>query len=96
MTDDDLAKKAAYEKLETAIREVNDLQGWGRGPDGEPMVITDYVVLTAAQGFDAEGDGFSAVGWILAGGDMPWYRIVGIVRAAQLRIEHQLMRAEDD
>lgn len=95
MTDDLAAKKVAYANLEAAIRAVNELQGWGQGPDGEPMVITDYVVLTAAQGFDADGDGFSAIGWILADGDMPWYRIVGIVRAAQLRIEHQLMRAED-
>lgn len=88
-------KKEAYEALEAAIRRVQELEGWQTGPDDEPMLITDYVVLTAMQGFGREdGDSFSAIRWILKDGEMPWWKIVGVVRAGLLRIEYQLATME--
>lgn len=87
-------KRAAYDALEAAIQRVHELEGWQDGPEGEPMIATDFVVLTAMSGFDKDGDGFSAVRWILRDGDMPWWKIIGVVRAGQLRIEHQLATME--
>jgi hypothetical protein len=88
-------KREAYEALEAAIKRVHELEGWGRGPEGEPMLVTDFVVITAAQGFDAQGDGsFSSVGWILKDGDMPWWKIIGVVRSGLLRMEYQLATME--
>lgn len=90
-------KSEAYDALEAAIKRVNEIEGWGTGRGGQPMVMTDYVVLAAAQGFDSDGEGFSSVGWILKDGDMPWWKIIGVVRAGLLRIEYQLARfGEED
>lgn len=93
---EDTEEQEAYAALESAIKRVNQLNRWGKGPDGEPMLIVDYVVMIAAQGWDSGGQGFGAIGWILKDGDMPWYRIVGLVRAGQMRIEHQLVTMDGE
>lgn len=66
--------KAAYQRLEDAITEVARLEE----ADG---VLTDWVIVTAHQRFDGEGDALTQVGKLLpgAGGNIPYHRIMGLL-----------------
>lgn len=85
-------RKAAYEALERAIQAVLVFDG-DEDPD-QPLVLTDYVVLAARQGW-AGDHSYSSIAWLFRDGDMPWYRIIGVVRAGLIRLEHQLAIADD-
>lgn len=66
--------KAAYEALDTAIRDVTRLEEW----EG---LVTDWVVVAANQYFGDDGRGMTDVGHLLPdGGDtIPHYRVLGLL-----------------
>ncbi|MFD9463491.1 hypothetical protein [Streptomyces sp. NPDC060027] len=71
MTDPEL--KAAYRRLEEAIRAVSELEG-ARG------VITEWVVVTAHQSYDEDGDPSVQIGqWMPDGGEVPYHRVMGLL-----------------
>ena len=73
-------EKAAYRKLEDAIREVTTLEG-GQG------VLTEWVVVFSTQRYDDDGDGVTQVGTLLpdGGGDVPYHRLMGLLDYALTR-----------
>ena len=90
----------AYEELAEAIRKVIRLNGWNKsaieGDENAPMMMSEYLVLVAQQGFDKDGDGISNFLHIAPHGQLPWHRMIGLLRVAQLSIEHEYLREEDD
>ena len=77
-------QRAADDALAAAVEQVMSANGYtGRG-----LITTDFVVLVAQQGYADDGDGVSAMAWLLRDGEMPWHRIIGVVRAGLTRIEH--------
>lgn len=72
MTDPEL--KAAYQQLEDAIRTVSELEG----AEG---VITEWIVVTAHQSYDDDGDPRTQIGqWMPGGGDgVPYHRAMGLL-----------------
>ncbi|MBD9700628.1 hypothetical protein IHE56_00685 [Streptomyces sp. ID01-12c] len=72
--------KAAYRKLEEAIREVTTLEG-AQG------VLTEWVVVFSTQRYGDDGDGVTQVGTLLpdGGGDVPYHRMMGLLDYALTR-----------
>lgn len=55
---------------------------------GEPepaVVLTDFVVVYAQQGWDAEGYGCTRVDMLLRDGDLANYRLLGLLQSAVSR-----------
>lgn len=73
-------KKAAYRKLEEAIHEVADAEGF----EG---VLTEWVVVAASQRYDEDGDGITQVGTLLpdGGGTVAYHRLMGLLDYALTR-----------
>jgi hypothetical protein len=59
----------------------------------EAWLLSEYVVLTAQQRFDDNGDSVTAVGTILRDGDVPLHRALGLVDYVATRLR---MHAVDD
>lgn len=95
---DPVARRAAFEKLNQAIKEHLEFEGWTHAPfDGSPMMPGDYMVIVSQQGWDKEGDGISSIACILGpDGHMPWYRILGLLETAKLRQHMNYMGIEDN
>lgn len=55
--------------------------------DGTPMMLTDYIVLYSLAGFAPDGDTMSPVQWYVRENGIPWYRILGLLRAGTLKVE---------
>ncbi|GAA0501071.1 hypothetical protein [Streptomyces olivaceiscleroticus] len=74
----------AYQRLEDAITEVCHLEGFNG-------VLTEWVLVSAAQRYDEDGDGISQVGVLVpdGGGQVGYHRLLGLLDYAQVR-----MRAE--
>lgn len=66
--------KAAYQQLEAAIQHITELEG----AEG---VLLEWVVVTAHQHYDNEGDPRTQIGqWVPGGGDhVPYHRLMGLL-----------------
>ncbi|MER7169158.1 hypothetical protein ABT336_24240 [Micromonospora sp. NPDC000207] len=62
--------------------------------DGQPRVLTEYVVLTSQQSFDDEGDSVTAVGTLYRDSSVPLHRALGLVEYVAARMRKRV--AEDD
>lgn len=81
-TPEELAEmKEARERLTAAIENYLRVYEWdGSAPgDGDPRVLTDYVVFTATQGWTKDGDTVTGHPYIFREG-MPMYRALGLVQ----------------
>lgn len=80
--------KAAYVRLEEAIRGVSEL-------DGYEGVMTEWVIVTSHQRFDEDGDGVTQYGILLpeGGGQTPHHRVLGLLDFQLTRLRAQA--AED-
>lgn len=67
-------QKRADEQLTAAILAVRNAY---HGDD--EYLLTDYIVLTAETRFDEHGDQYTAYSRLYRDGDMPWYRILGLL-----------------
>lgn len=87
MADPDL--KAAYKRLTQSIEEVARLEG----AEG---VLTEWVIVFAAQHFDGDGDGITQVGITLpdGGGHVPYRRVMGLLDYALTRYRADVADAE--
>jgi hypothetical protein len=65
--------KAAYDRLAEAIRDVSNLEG----AEG---VITEWVVVSAHQHYDDDGQQQTQIGQWMPGGDpVPYHRVMGLL-----------------
>lgn len=80
--------KAAYARLEEAIRDVSE-------QDGCEGVMTEWVIVTSHQQFDEDGDGITQYGLLLpeGGGRTPHHRVLGLLDFQLTRLRAQA--AED-
>ena len=83
--------KAAYQRLADSIDEVVRLEG----AEG---VLTEWVLVTATQRFDEDGDGLTQVGITLpdGGGQVPYHRVMGLLDYALTRYRAEIADAERD
>lgn len=92
----ELAK--AYDELAEAIKKVIELNDWNVSivPEDEraPMMLGDYVVLAAQQGYDRDGDGISSLAMITPNGQLPWHRLIGLIHEGRVRVEHEYVRED--
>lgn len=72
-------EKAADEKLTEAIELVTQVYN----PDLNMGILTDYIVIAAYQGFDADGDDETHVTMHPRDGSLPLYRIMGLLDYSQ-------------
>lgn len=86
---DDPQLKAAYRRLEEAIDDVTEHEGF----EG---VRTEWVMILATQRYDEDGDGVTQVGTILpdGGGHVPYHRSMGLLDYALTRMRAEV--AKDD
>lgn len=93
----DDAKRKAYDALTEAIEAVRraDLDADG-GDDAPRYLMTDYVVLFAAQRFDESGETWTQNGVISRdGGGVPHYRILGLLDYVRARFHAEIQRDGD-
>jgi hypothetical protein len=79
----------ADDALTAAIEGVAVAYEWHDG-----MLLTDYLVLTARQDFDAEGDSRTEYGYMMRDEAMPDYRIMGLLEVIRARFAYR--HREDD
>lgn len=89
MTSPELA--AAYNDLDTNIRRVATLEGW------EGMV-TDWVIVAAAQNLDDNGGDLTYVGRLLPEGGrrVPYYRVMGLLDVALSGMRNDVSEGDED
>jgi hypothetical protein len=82
-------QRAAYERLAQAIEEV-------ARNEGTLGVLTEWVVVFAAQRFDDDGDGLTQVGITLpdGGGQVPYHRVMGLLDYALTRYRAEVAEAD--
>ncbi|MGW3144870.1 hypothetical protein ACWDG1_09345 [Streptomyces sp. NPDC001177] len=75
----------AYQRLEAAIQDVARLEG----AEG---VLLEWVVVTAHQHYDDDGDPQVQVGqWVPGGGDhVPYHRLLGLLDYATTMRRHEI------
>lgn len=83
-------RKAAYARLEEAIREVNELGG-GEG------VLTEWLVVTATHSYDDDGDVLTQIGKLLpgGGGQVPYHHMMGLLDYALTRCRAEVATGEE-
>lgn len=83
--------KAAYQRLETAIREITELEGF----EG---IMTEWVVVLATQRFDGDGDGISQVGRLMpeGHGSVPYHRVMGLLDYALTLCRAEIIDGQRD
>ncbi|MER7814566.1 hypothetical protein [Streptomyces sp. NPDC096153] len=83
--------KAAYRRLEAAIREVAEEEGC----EG---VMTEWIVVTAHQRLDDEGDGVTQIGRLVpdGGGTVPYHRTMGLLDYALTMARAEIVAGEAD
>jgi hypothetical protein len=64
-------------------------------PTDPSFLMTDYMVLFAAQRFDENGEGWTMVGHVYRDSDVPAYRLLGLVDFAQIRLRRLIAEDED-
>ncbi|MFJ9657603.1 hypothetical protein ACIRPR_06495 [Streptomyces griseoflavus] len=79
--------KAAYQRLRDAIEEVARLEG----TEG---VLTEWVVVTAHQRYDEDGDGITQIATLVpeGGGQTPYHRLMGLLDYALTRCRAEVAR----
>lgn len=84
-------RKAAYRKLEEAIHEVAEAEGF-------QGVLIEWVVVAASQRYDEDGDGITQVGTMLpdGGGAIPYHRLMGLLDYALTRCRKEVASDDDD
>lgn len=83
---------AADDALTAAIEQVINVYY-----DGEhPWVLTEYVVVTAQQRWDDDGDSITAVGSVFRDGDVPVHRALGLVEYVGARLRKHISDDDDD
>jgi hypothetical protein len=89
MADQSSEEKAAYARLEEAIKEVGRLEG----SDG---VLTEWAVLATVQRYDGDGDGITQVLMLLpdGGGQTPHHRIMGLLDFQLTRMRAEISQEE--
>lgn len=76
--------KAAYQQLEKSIGEVARLEG-AQG------VLLEWVVVTAHQRYDDDGDPQVQIGqWMPDGMDVPYHRVMGLLDYALTLRRHEI------
>jgi len=82
-------QRAAYERLAQALEEV-------ARNEGTQGVLTEWVVVFAAQRFDDDGDGLTQVGITLpdGGGQVPYHRVMGLLDYALTRYRAEVAEAD--
>jgi len=84
MTDEEQKKKEAYARLEEAVREVNEIEGF-KG------LLIEWMVLTASHSCDADGTGITSVGYLLPEmTSTPYYRLLGLIDFAQVMLRKEI------
>ncbi|MDG4832427.1 hypothetical protein O7627_24410 [Solwaraspora sp. WMMD1047] len=78
-------QRAADDALTAAIQQTLDAYA-GSGP----WLLTEYVVVTAQQGYDEDGDGITAVGQLYRDGDVPLHRALGLLDHAVTRMRARI------
>lgn len=82
------AQKAADDKLTEAINEA--LVAYGM--DDPNQITLNYIVLVEHRVFDDDGDQSTALSRIYKDNECPWMNILGMLRAATLRVESEWVR----
>lgn len=72
---------AADEALTAAVEQA--MRAYG---DGEPRVLSEYLVIGALQQWDNDGDMLTAVGVLHRDSDVPTHRALGLVEYAAVRL----------
>lgn len=86
---------AADDALTEAIKQVERAYADG-GEDPDRYLLTDYVIVTAANRFDAaEGASYSRVSILMRDSDVPAYKVIGLLRFALERCNIWVGRDED-
>jgi len=76
-------QKKASDWLGESIKDFMDQLGYNDGT----MVITDWVICVAQQGYDEAGEGKTGVSYLVKDEAMSWHRILGLVEAVRLRMQ---------
>lgn len=86
----------ARERLKDAIENYLRVYEWdGSAPgDGDPRILTDYLVLTATQGWNKEGDTITGHPYIFREG-MPLYRALGLIEVSAGLIASTIGESDD-
>jgi hypothetical protein len=74
----------ADEQLTGAILACRTAYGFEEG-----NLLTDYIVLTAEQGFDSDGDPRTWYCWLYRDGHIPYYRSIGLLEMVGLILRTQ-------
>ncbi|MFJ1993080.1 hypothetical protein [Streptomyces asiaticus] len=90
MTDPSPELKAAYQRLEDAITDVGRLEG----AEG---VLTEWMVVTSLQRYDADGDGLTQIATLVpeGGSQVPYHRLMGLLDYALTRMRAEVARDDD-
>lgn len=83
-------QKAADAGLDEAIKRA--LLAYEADPE---YLLIDYIVLTAETRFDDKGQQYTAYTRLYRDGDMPWYRILGLLDMHRT-LAHSLCTSGDD
>lgn len=62
----------------------------------QSMVLTDFVVAYALQGWDADGDSKTICGQLVRDGSVPDYRVLGLLETTAAAIRHEAVWSDDD
>lgn len=65
------------------------------GYTGKELVTAGFVVLVDQRGWEEDGSSVSGVAYLFKDGDMPWTQAIGLVHAAQFRMEKDFMTEHD-
>lgn len=77
----------AYKQLDTALRKILTLEEAADGQKNGSFLLTDYIVISAVQGVDNEGDTCTGITYTLPPNqDIPWYRLMGLVEFTKNRL----------
>ncbi len=87
------ADQALTDAIDAVYRAYNHVEALTEA-DG-PVVLTDYVVVCAFQGWDSDGDQFTQIMLTPRDGDMPVYRILGLLDYGVAR-EKAIISEPDD
>ncbi|MGY0065235.1 hypothetical protein ACWY4P_53945 (plasmid) [Streptomyces sp. LZ34] len=90
MTEQSPELKAAYRRLEDAVSEVGRLEGF----DG---VLTEWIVITSLQRYDADGDGLTQIGTLVPDGtgQVPYHRLMGLLDYTLTRMRADISRDDE-